>query len=106
MLKIPVARRLKRWGTNGLFVSLAVLALGASLAYVAYESLPISVQFLGHLLVGIGGVGLKSGYIMRLAALDALEPHPEGWQSLEGRKRSLAVVPEGAVNPMRSRLVA
>lgn len=81
MLEIGFARRLVSWGNAGVFAGLAFLALGVCLAYVLDEALPFHVQLLGHLMVGLGAFGLKGGYIARLAALDVLKPHPEGWRS-------------------------
>jgi hypothetical protein len=82
MLDIDFAKRLLGWGDAGLLAGLVLLFTGAMLAYVLDDGLSTGVQALGHLMVGIGGLGLKSGYVMRLAALDVLEPHAEGWRSL------------------------
>ena len=84
MLESDFAKRLLFWGNAAVLAGLLCLLLGGGLAYALAKGLPHSAQVLGHLLVGVGAFGLKGGYIARLAGLDVLRPHPEGWLSESG----------------------
>jgi len=79
MLSHAFARRLLTWSTPVMFACLSLLVAGVALAYVWSETTSIPVQVMGHWFVGVGAFGIKTFYIARLAALDVLEPHPEGW---------------------------
>jgi hypothetical protein len=78
------AQRLLAWSTIALIYSISVLTLGVGLAYLFDTHLSMGWQAVGHYLIGAGAFSVKVSYIGRLAALDVLQPHPEGWMSQLG----------------------
>jgi len=86
------AQRLLSWSGIALVFSLSVLTLGVVLGYVVDSWVSIGWQAVGHYLIGAGAMGIKLNYIARLAALDVLQPHPEGWMSQLDRSRAQLVM--------------
>lgn len=79
MFDSAFAQRLLKWSTLALTFSIFILLLGILLGYVLDPRLSMGWQMVGHYLIGAGALGIKLNYIARLAALDVLQPHPEGW---------------------------
>lgn len=86
MLSDTFARRLLGWSTPALLAGLGLILGGIFLAYAGARSVPLPLQVVGHWFIGLGAFGLKTFYIARLAALDVLAPHPEGWLSESAQK--------------------
>ena len=80
MLDRGFAERLLRWATRGFFGFLALLTAGALLAYGLGEPTTLAMKLPGHAFIALGAMGLKVSYVARLAALDVIKPHPDGWQ--------------------------
>lgn len=81
------AQRLLKWSGLALIFSISILTLGVVLGYVIDSHVSIGWQAVGHYLIGAGALGIKLNYIARLAALDVLQPHAEGWMSQLKRSR-------------------
>jgi hypothetical protein len=73
------AGRLLAWANRSFFGFLALVIAGAVSAYGLGAHTTLASEVLGHWLIALGALGVKTSYIARLAALDVLEPHPEGW---------------------------
>lgn len=93
MFDSAFAQRLLDWSSVALIYSISILALGVTLGYFLDSHLSIGWQAVGHYLVGAGALGIKLNYIARLAALDVLQPHPEGWVSQLGQVAPRAFIP-------------
>ncbi len=92
------AVRLRRWATVLFFSALGILVLGAGLAY-GLDQPGMAVEVVGHWFIALGAFGVKVGYIARLAALDVLEPDPEGWTREAPPPARLERLGTGPVNP-------
>ncbi len=79
MLDRPFAERLLGWANRAFFLSLGLLIGGAVIAYGLGANTALLMEVLGHWLIALGALGVKVSYIARLAALDVLKPHPDGW---------------------------
>lgn len=90
------AERLLKWATASFFLSGLVLSAGALLAF-GPGSVPMSAEVVGHWFIALGAFGLKTTYIARLAALDELDPHPEGRGRESGPGRDLSPLRVAAV---------
>jgi hypothetical protein len=80
MFNQEFAERLLWWATRALFVFLALGISGAVIAYGLGDRTTLLLEVLGHWLIAVGALGVKTTYIGRLAALDLLAPDPDGWQ--------------------------
>ncbi len=88
MFDIAFAQRLLKWSGIALIFSISILMLGIVLGYVFDSRVSIGWQAVGHYLIAAGALGIKLNYIARLAALDVLQPHAEGWMSQLGLSRT------------------
>ncbi len=73
------AERLLVWANRAFFGFLALMIGGAVSAYGLGAHTTMASEVLGHWLIAVGAFGVKTSYIARLAALDVLKPHPDGW---------------------------
>ena len=73
------AARLLEWANRAFFGFLALGISGAVLAYGFGAYMTMALEGLGHWFIALGAFGVKTSYIARLAALDVLRPHPDGW---------------------------
>ncbi|MEE4173679.1 MAG: hypothetical protein V2I57_05450 [Xanthomonadales bacterium] len=74
------AGRLLAWANRSFFGFLALVFGGAVSAYGLGANTTMTSEVLGHWFIAVGAFGVKTSYIARLAALDVLKPHPDGWQ--------------------------
>ena len=98
MFERNFAERLLRWASRGFFGFLALVSVGALLAYGPVEHTTMAMKVLGHAFVALGAFGLKVSYLARLAAMDVLKPHPEGWQREMGAPERLPMLRLESVN--------
>lgn len=96
MFNLTTAERLLRWATASFYLSLFILGAGILLAY-GLNAPAMSAEVVGHWFIALGAFGAKTTYIARLAALDELEPHPEGRGRESGTTREFAPLRVGAV---------
>jgi hypothetical protein len=80
MMDRPFAERLLTWANRAFFLFLALAIGGAVIAYGLGTYTTMMKEVLGHWFIALGAFGVKSSYLARLAALDVLKPHPDGWQ--------------------------
>jgi len=69
------AQRLLKWSAIALIYSITILSTGILLAYGLDARLSIGWQAVGHYMIVSGALGIKLGYIARLAAQDVLNPY-------------------------------
>lgn len=96
MFNLTTAGRLLRWATVSFYLSLSILGAGILLAYGLHAP-AMSTEVVGHWFIALGAFGAKTTYIARLAALDELEPHPEGRGRESRTARELAPLRVGAL---------
>ena len=73
------AGRLLGWANRALLGFLALTMGGGARAYGLGAHTTLTSEVLGHWFIAAGALGIKASYIARLAALDVIEPHPDGW---------------------------
>lgn len=94
MLDVTFAHDLLKWSTRAIFYSFTVLLFGVCLGYLFDQYLSMGWQAVGHFFIASGAFGIKVSYIARLAAMDVLNPHPEGWIAAMRPARTGRVVRE------------
>lgn len=103
MLNQDFAARLLPWATRSFFISFSVLLAGVGVAYGLGERSTMTLELLGHWFIALGAVGIKMSYFARLAALDVLKPHPDGWLREAPEPESLPRLEVDTIEPPPTR---
>jgi pheromone shutdown protein TraB len=103
MIDQVFAGRLLPWANRAFFGFLALAIVGVILAYGLGAHTTMTTEILGHWFIALGAFGIKASYVARLAALDVLKPHPDGWLREVRPPNALSLVRLDSVESIETR---